>query len=109
MTDAESGFIVSPASQIVPSEAQQAIFYCKYPTAVSIGWRVGGNSLGSVPHRGITACTNLRLDGMIIDRLKIEVNQDYNGITVECVALFIDRPAVTSEPANLTVKGILLY
>ena len=106
MTDSESEFTVSPTSQIVPSEAPQAIFHCKYPTAENIGWRVNGISLGLLRHMGITACTNLRLDGMVIDRLKIEVDPDNSGITVECVALFIDQPAIISEPATLTIQGM---
>ena len=68
---------------------------------------MNGISLGRMPHMGITPCTNPRLDGMVIDRLKIELNPDYNGYTVECVAFFLDRPAAISAPAaNLTIQGM---
>ena len=107
MTDSKSEFTVSPRSQLA-SVAQQAVFYCKYPTSESIGWRVDNISLGQM-HRNmyITACTILRQDGKVIDRLNVEVNLDYNGVSIECVALFTDRPAVISEPAFLTVQGNL--
>ena len=104
----KSQFTVFPRSQIA-SLGQNAVFHCKYPTSESIGWRVNGVSLGRMRSSvGITACTILRQDGKVIDRLNIRVNQDYNGATIECVALFTDRPTVISEPANLTVQGIII-
>ena len=56
---------------------------------------------------GVTPCTNPRLDGVVIDRLKVEVDPDYtyNGIIVQCVAYFIGRPVEASESANLTIQG----
>lgn len=107
-TGSQSGFTVFPTNQVVPSEAQEAIFYCRFPAAESIGWRVDGSSLGRMPRMGIIPCTNPRPDGVVIDRLKVEVDPDYmhNGITVECVAFVIGGSAAISEPANLTIQGM---
>ena len=103
----QSGFTLFPTPQVVPSEAHEAIFYCRYPSARSIGWRVDGNLLGRMPLMGVTPSTDPRLDGVVIDRLKVEVDSDYtyNGIIVQCVAYFIGRPVELSESANLTIQG----
>lgn len=109
LTDAESEFILSPVSQVIPSGLQQAIFYCIHSTAESIGWRVDYVPLGRVHHMymGISTCTNRRRDGVIINRLKVDADQEYDGLVVECVALFGDRPPNISQPANLTIEGTL--
>lgn len=101
----ELEFTVSPTSQVVPTGLQQTIFYCIHTTAESIGWRVNDAPLAHQIYTGISACINRRRDGVIINRLKVDIEQAYDGLKIECAALFSDRPPIISEPANLTIEG----
>ena len=83
-------------------EQVTANFQCQHPLAVSIDWRVNGILLNVATLQNISTSTR---NGVAI--LSIATLLVYNGITIECIATFIDgsSPQFT-PPVALLIQGI---
>ena len=66
-------------------EQEVATFYCQHLTSDAITWRVNGKLLNRINLPDITISINGTIRSLSIGTLP-----EYNGTTVECVALFID-------------------
>ena len=80
----------------------EAVFRCQHSNADFIGWRVNDTS---VERSSLTGISQDRHGTLTILALP-----EYNGIAVECVALYFDgsMPEL-SPPAYLFVEGRVCY
>ena len=95
-------FGITPSSLIVAVEQGTATFQCRHPLAVAIGWRVNGLSLNVVTLPNVTTATSNYVTILTISTLLV-----YNGITIECVATFIDGSSPQFAPSmQLLIQGM---
>ena len=87
-------------------EQGTATFQCQHPLADVIGWRVNGIPLNAAILQNVSATSVVTSNG-VASTLSIGTLLVYNGITVECIATFIDgsSPQFT-PPVTLLVQGI---
>ena len=86
-------------------EQEVATFVCQHLSCDAITWRVNGKLLNRINLPDITISSNgtIRL-------LSIGTLLEYNGTTVECVAVFLDgTPPLSTLPVTLLIQGIAIY
>ena len=86
-------------------EQEVATFECQHLSCDAITWRVNGKLLNRINLPDITISSNgtIRL-------LSIGILPEYNGTTVECVAVFFDgTPPLQTLPVTLLIQGIAIY
>ena len=97
-----TNFAIAPSPLTVAVEQGTATFQCRHPLAVSIGWRVNEILLNVVTLQNISTATPNDVTILSIATLLV-----YNGITVECIASFIDgSPPQFTPPVRLLIQGI---
>ena len=97
-------FGITPSSLIVAVEQGTATFQCQHPLAVAIGWRVNGIPLNVATLQNIYTATPNDVTILSIGTLLV-----YNGITIECVATFIEgSPPQFTPPVTLLIQGITI-
>ena len=89
-------------------EQGTATFQCQHPLAVAIGWRVNGIPLNVATLQNISTTSVVTPNG-VTSLLSIGTLLVYNGITIECVAAFIDGllPQFTASVV-LLIQGITI-
>ena len=99
-------FGITPSPLTVAVEQGTATFQCQHPLADVIGWRVNGIPLNVATLRNISIASVGTPNG-VASTLSIGTLLVYNGITIECVATFIDGslPQFT-PPVTLLIQGI---
>ena len=87
-------------------EQGTATFQCQHPLAVAVGWRVNGIPLNAATLQNVST-TSVGTPNGVASLLSIGTLLVYNGITIECVAAFIDgsSPQFT-PPVALLIQGI---
>ena len=85
----------------------KAVFECQHSNAFSIGWVVNGTALNASPRRDIIQGF-VDSDGLPVLRLTVLGLPEYNGITIQCVATFLDQsPDQRTPPVTLVIEGLL--
>ena len=81
------------------------MFRCDHTTADFIDWIVNGSIVRSDPPPDITPGTNRDENGNLVNTLNIITRPEYDGIMVQCEALFCDgsHPELS---AIAVLKGI---
>ena len=83
-------------------EQEVATFYCLCLSCDIIAWLVNGTSLNRINLPNITISVNGTIRSLSIGTLL-----EYNGTTVQCVALFLDgTPPLPTLPVTLLIQGI---
>lgn len=67
---------------------EEAVFRCRYPTALFILWRVNDSLVGRDSPRDISPNTTRDDNGNLVDTLTITARPEYNGTRVVGVARF---------------------
>ena len=95
-------FEITPSPLTVAVEQGTATFQCQHPLADVIGWRVNGIPLNAAILQNVSTATPNDITILSIATLLV-----YNGITIECIATFIDgsSPQFTT-PVALLIQGI---
>ena len=78
------------------------MFSCDHITAAFYDWTVNGSIIGPDPPPDITPGTNRDNDGDLVNTLTILARPGYNGIEVQCEALFRD-----GSPPELSAIAVL--
>ena len=101
-------FMISPSPLTVAVEQETATFQCQHPLAIAIGWRVNGIPLNVAALQNVSI-TSIGTPNGVTSLLSIGTLLVYNGITVECVAAFIDgsSPQLTT-PVVLLIQGVTI-
>ena len=98
--------MITPSPLTVAVEQGTATFQCQHPLADVIAWRVNGLalSMAALPNVSVTSIGTPN-GGTTI--LSIGTPLEYNRMTIECIALFIDgsSPQFT-EPVTLLIQGM---
>ena len=99
-----TNFMIIPSPLTVAVEQGTATFQCQHPLAISIGWRgrVNGilQNVANLPNISTATPNNVTI-------LSIATLLVYNGITVECIASFIDGSSPQFTPlVQLLIQGI---
>ena len=80
-------------------EEKVATFYCQHLSSVGIYWLVNGTSVNS---QNINTSSSGAMHTLSIGTLV-----EYNGTTVQCLALFFDgTPPLSTLPVTLLIQGI---
>ena len=82
-------------------EQEVATFNCQCLSCDAITWRLNGALLNRINSPNITTSSNgtIRL-------LSIGTLLEYNGTTVQCVAIFVDgSPPIFTPPVTLLIQG----
>ena len=96
--------MITPFPLTVAVEQGTASFQCQHPLAVAIGWRVNGIPLNVATLQNIYTATPNDVTILSIGTLLV-----HNGITVECVAIFIDgSPPQFTPPVTLLIQDITI-
>ena len=89
-------------------EQGTATFQCQHSLAVVIGWRVNGIPLSIAALHNVST-TVIGTPNGVTSLLSIGTLLVYNGITVECIATFIDGSSPQfAPPVRLLIQGITI-